>query len=743
MRSAPALLRRVPPALRGHPSTRALERHWACPAGGRVARHVRTCDACRAWLDWRGALRAAAGATAAATLPIDPAGTVLTGALRRRAAGERVHILPSAEPVRRAAHAPGTPSRAWLVGAAAAGAALAATFLARPQPMADAGTVAGTLTLRPAVPRAGDTLTVRYEPSGLLAGAPRLRLRAAYHPDDDARPWSRPAVTAAWLAPGPDGAYVARVVLPAGTAYARFAVEDSAAGTVDAHGRQPWDVIMGDATGRPRIAGIRSQGMVSLFDRSQWERTRAIVVEATRLHPDHPSGWWLRTQQDAELAGSARADRVAAVARPLVARLDGALARERTRESWAMVDLAAFAEFVGAPTVSDRWRARLMAEAPQSVAAYSWHVTRLWQAKAAPAAQIDSLERWWRMSGDSVALFYTQAVGLALAAHDIAAARRWAARAAADPATRLTLARMLLADPALAADALVYARSDLARAEATNSAADAERPLDLTAAAWARERARRARAALAVVGEGLLTLGRPSEAAAALARATADGWDADALRALGEARLALGDTAAALDGYARAAADPVVGPRVAGASLVRTVARDPARAAAWARAVAAARDTMHARVLGRTTAERLPGDPRVADAGGRRRPLSEIRAGRVAVVAMLSPYCGPALADLPALARLRANTGAAAPVAFIAVTQQAPGGPAAGAFRERGLTLPLWYDVDGQATAMLEARGTPTYLVLDPAGTVRWRGHSIREAAPVIDALTARVARAR
>lgn len=741
---APLLRRHLPPVLRGHPSAATLERYFARPAGRRVARHVAACGECQAWLRWRAAVTTAAQGMVAEAVRLDPGRATLAGALRRRAAGERVLLPfeppPTAPRVPAAAAAlarPRTrppkhsaaPSR-WAVGAVAAGVALAATFLARPQPTAGAGTVAGELTFAPGVPRLGEPLAVRYRPSAVLAGAPRLRLRATFHPDDDTRPWARPGVTAAWLTPGPDGDYRGRVVLPPGTAYARFAVEDSGAQTVDAHGRQPWDVVFADAAGRPRLPGTRSQAGAG--SRAAWERTRAIALEATQSHPEHPSGWWARTQQDLDLVGSARADSVAAVARPLVARLDTALGRAGAREPWAMLDLASFAEFAGVPAVQQRWHARLLREAPRSVAAYSLRVQGLWGAKAPPAAQLDSLERWWAADGDSLSLFLGQTVGLALAAHDTGAARRWAARAvAADPVASVFVAQQLVRDPALAAAGVAYARAGVMRL----AAGDAERPLDATAAAWDRARVRRARAALAVVGEGLLAAGRPGEAVAALARATVEDWNADAFRRLGEARLATADTAGALNAFAHAAADPSQGARLVNALAPRLGGR--VRAPAWTRAVADARRTMHARVLGATVAESLPGDPRVGDAEGHRRRLSAVTGGRVAVVAMLSSHCGPALADLPAVAQLRTGL-AGRPVTFVAVTGEAPGAAVERGLRARGLTGPLWYDLDGEATAVLDARGTPTYLVLDRAGTVRWRGHSIREASPVLDALLAR-----
>jgi hypothetical protein len=235
------------------------------------------------------------------------------------------------------------------------------------------------------------------------------------------------------------------------------------------------------------------------------------------------------------------------------------------------------------------------------------------------------------------------------------------------------------------------------------------------------------------VGEALLTLGRPAEATAALTEA-AEGWDADTFRLLAEARLRTGDTTGALGAFASAAADPRLGWRLADSLQTRLGAR--VRGAQWAGAVAVARDTMHARVLASTVADPLPGDPHVGDARGRRRRLSALRGGRITVVAMEHSQCGWALGDLAAVAQLRAALSGR-PVTFVALTRESPKGTAERDLRARGLTVPLWYDLDGEATAALDARGTPTYVVLDRDGLVRWRGHRIRDASPVLDALLA------
>jgi hypothetical protein len=737
----------------GHPTERALERFAAGDAHvtppptskerARIARHLVACAACRALVEWRRALTEAARALPALDRAHASPSTLLDGALARRAAGERMLVPPS--PAGAAEEAIGRTRALRRAGAAAAATALAAALLARADRSATAGTRGGELTLTPASPRAGDTVLVRYQPNAALAGAPRLRLRATLHPDDDTRPWSRPAVTLAWLAPRRDGIYEARVALPPTAAYVRLAVEDSAAATVDAPGGRPWDVVLADGAGRPRISGMRSQGIAAT--RAEWERSRAIVLAATRLHPAHPSGWWMRARQDVELAGSARADSVAASLRPRVAVLDSVLDAAASRgarpESWAMLDLAEFAEFAGAPAVAVRWRARLLADAPRSVAAYSRRVGALFAAPtsaAPPAADaqraaLDSLERWWAADRDSLAIFVGQALGTALALQDTAAARRWAHRAvAADSAWALNVAQQLAAAPGLAADALALARAAAPSTRAPHAASDAARPLHLDAAAWERARARAAAATRAVEGEALLALGRPRESVDALRRAAAVGWNASAYRTLGDALLTLGDTAAALAPLAAASADPLVGPRLRAGLATRLGAR--VQGAAWTRALAAARAEMHARVASELSAVVPGGDPTLRDRAGRRTTLSAAGAGRVTVVAVVGSGCGPALADLPALEQFRRGLRDR-PAAVVAVTREPPDGGADARLRARGLEQPLWYDDRGQLTAWLDARGTPTYLVLDVQGRVRWRGHRVREAAPIVDALLA------
>jgi hypothetical protein len=714
-----------------HPSPRRLEQfHQQAPGDRdeRIARHVTGCRDCREWMRWRAALGDATTALRAdsAQAPVPAPETPLARALERRAAGERVLLPPEqvGDDVRPRLRRPPL----WL--AAAACLVVAVVVASRTGRVAMAGDVEGSLALSPASPRAGDTIAVTYRPNAALAGAPRLRLRAVFHPGDDVKPWARPAVTAAWLARDGDGLYRGRFVLPRKAAYARFAVEDADGTKVDAHGHLPWDVIARDASGRPRMDGIRSQGIGA--GPGEWERSRAIAVMATRLHPDHPSGWMMVTQQDLQLAGQSGAPGVLAAARTRVARLDGAMARQATHEPWAMLDLSALAGMTGDAAAAERWQSRLLAEAPRSRAGYSVRFTSLAGPAAGPRAPLDSLDAWWRIDPDSVMLFAGAALSTALRVGDTAAAARWAARVVADDSlAALPIARALVANAALAATGVSLARLAESRAR---TASDAARPLDADAGEWQRRRAADVRAALAVQGEGLLALGRAPEAVRALAAAAAAGWDGRAFRLLGDARLQSGDTAGALAAFSHAAADPIEGARLMQALPARLGAA--VQGPAWAAAVAAARYTMHARVAGQTTVETVRGDPRLWDEAGTRRSLSQIAGGRVTVVALVSRRCGPSLQDLPNVERLY-RALSARPVAFVAVTREEPGDSLRAFLRAGGYTIPVWHDREGEAAAMLSAHGTPAYLVLDGRGRVRWRGHRIADASPVVDALVA------
>lgn len=103
-------------------------------------------------------------------------------------------------------------------------------------------------------------------------------------------------------------------------------------------------------------------------------------------------------------------------------------------------------------------------------------------------------------------------------------------------------------------------------------------------------------------------------------------------------------------------------------------------------------------------------------------PLRSLR-GRVVVLNFWGVYCPPCVAELPELGAVVARFRGDARVAFAAVeVGQGKSAADVEAFaRQHGLQLPVAYDPGEGVQRALEVWGTPTTLVIDPAGAVRRR----------------------
>lgn len=723
-----------------HPSKLSLERYLdrespdAAPRRSvPVMHHVVRCRRCQNYVAWRQTVRASAQRLGKPTL-VDSVSTIsrsaLDAALARRARGERI-LLPQYDvPNDGASSSHAGRIRRIGIGVAAVG-ALAVLLLSRGDHIAIAGGAEGELDITPRAPHQADTIIVTYRPRAEFMDAARLRLRTVFHPADDVTPWSRTAVTAAWLEKSRDGQFRGRFVLPAQAAYVRLAVEDSTASVVDARGNQPWEVLVHDENGAPRISAIRSRGLA--LGTEEWERSRDIARNATEVLPDHPSGWLMHTVYELEIADRANRQRTIESLVPRAVALDSTWRTRSAREPWAMLDLASIANMVGRAEDAKWWKRALLREAPHSRAAYSARTESL--PMGAPDGNhvvLDSMERWFAIDPDSLTPFAQVVLTAALQQGDSLAVNRWADRVvAADSSIALPIARTLVSKPNMAATGVRIAQRAATRAHERR---DGDRPLASRRRAWEQQAGDNERLAFTVVGEGLLTLGRPNEAKEILTGAAVGGWNARAYRLLGEAHLATGDTSAALDALAHAAADPIEG---APAELLATpFLRTEAQKSAWEATMAAARRAMHAHVLDLTTETPVLGHPRVWGEDGREVPLDSLTAHRVTLLAIVSRSCGPSLQDLPSLGRL-SRALAAKPVRVFAMPREAMTDNLRAFWRQRGFSTPILLDREGEVARSLAVHSTPTYLLLDAKGRLRWRGHRAADASPIIDALLA------
>jgi hypothetical protein len=263
---------------------------------------------------------------------------------------------------------------------------------------------------------------------------------------------------------------------------------------------------------------------------------------------------------------------------------------------------------------------------------------------------------------------------------------------------------------------------------------DSERPLDVTREEWQRRSNANIRVARALTGEGLLSLGRIAQAETALAHAVGEGWNARASRLLGLARLARGDTLSALSSFAFAAPDPIEG--AAADKTIGKLRLTNAQQQRLAAETVDARRAMHRYILEQTTRKAVRGTPRVWGEDGRSTTVASLSARRVTLYAMVFRECGPSLRDLPALGRL-AKTMTGKPINFFAVTREGDNEALRLFWRENEQGVALFHDNENEFAMSLDAHSTPTYIILDSQGRVRWRGHRIAEASPILEALVA------
>ena len=99
--------------------------------------------------------------------------------------------------------------------------------------------------------------------------------------------------------------------------------------------------------------------------------------------------------------------------------------------------------------------------------------------------------------------------------------------------------------------------------------------------------------------------------------------------------------------------------------------------------------------------------------------LSDLR-GRPLVLVFWASWCGPCVAEVPALNALHASLGEAARI--LAVDSREDPATAEAAVRSLGIRYPVALDRDGRIAAAYRVQVLPTLLVLDAAGRVRYRG---------------------
>ena len=327
---------------------------------------------------------------------------------------------------------------------------------------------------------------------------------------------------------------------------------------------------------------------------------------------------------------------------------------------------------------------------------------------------------------------------VAIDARDLGAADRWAERVQADGrddawSDKLFVAGSMATLPARRERGLRLAREALAELDVEDLAGHPGRPLGRTVNEYAGLLARSRAEALTNYGELLADAGLLDEVIDALEDAAAESGVSELFRRLGELRLTRGDSADAARAFAVVASDPGTSDAQANA-LARRVGYSP-NSPAWRQL----RDSAYASVLlPRVLADTVRWTPppvHVSDAEGNRLSLAKMVEGKPAVLVFWARYCSPCVGEIPELARL-ADALEARGVRVLSVsTDDRPGPEMDDWLKNRGVTYPVYYDLDREAREAFGVSAISASFVLDPEGRVRFAHSHTAEIRRQLEAL--------
>ena len=674
----------------------------------RLAAHLERCARCQASLRDVRAIRAATAALSAIEPPPELRSRVLA------ARDERARVILPVTPER---SSPMWRRGAGVAAVAAAVLVVAAALLVR-TPGVEAGASTGVLRLTPASPRAGQPITVTYEPPASLQRRSWLALRARLRsPNGKSYNDGVPITTIARLRPASTGAstFTGTITLPDSVVFAALAVEDSAGTVVDDDAGRAWEVLLAGADGKPLYAAL-NQRTHDLMGRN-WEEGLATVQRMISLYPNQLDAWnWLLSYQS--WLGRAGDDSVLAIHRAKLAEFDARFSR--TGEEAGL--MAWYARSVDSATYT-RWRKRLMQESPRDGFAIQWRLygqldsLRLTKDTARAISVVEAL--WSDAEMERRRQVAAVGYNLAAARGNADAMRLWADRIISSErdqgSAALYLATRLASRP-------VTREEGMRRLRATLADLDVLRPesrrLDETVDEQRRRQEGEKRKALASLGRALVAAGQHRAGLDTLALASSGGWDLDVFRAVRTASIAAGDQDRALTMLARLAVDPRTD-----SVFADSAAQIGARAlgsAGWASRVDTASRTFAERMLEHASTRSLPASIELRDIDGATHELRDLANGHVTVVAFWSRFCGPAVEDLPrmnAVAERLTRKGAR----IVSIVEEARTSPELAAFlRDKKVTMPTYFDTRHEASRAFNQWGTPYYYVLDADGRVRF-----------------------
>lgn len=571
------------------------------------------------------------------------------------------------------------------------------------------------LRFSPDRPIPGDEITVTYGPLGTLAAEPELVLRGTYGTADDDKHWQvrleERLLTIPRLTRGSRGAFTTRFTLPEAAVYAVFVVEDATGEQLDANSGRLFDLLVHAPDGRPLYHAFRRRA--DEFEDRNVHTSFEALRRAMELYPDSLDGWSELRSFERSALGSTTGDSLFAWHRENFAGLhDRYGGREEALSPSAIEGLLGYASAVRDEEGEAHWEA----VAERTVGTDDWAMEIGWlildglEADGDTAAALAEFDRHWPDARGTSSPFEPFAFELAIDARNLDALDRWIERLFPHRIIGLGLPRMIAVIPERRARALELAR---VRYELP----DPVRPLGRTADEHAQSVAVERAALLKDYARFLDEYASPDEAMEIVEEATTRSASPDLFEILGELKLDAGDVEGAARAYASLASDPSVSPERAD-SLAMLVGHDP-DSPEWRALVEAGTGQALPHVLS-AEVEWTPGEAWVTDASGNRHALADLTAGKPTVLIFWARWCPPCITKIPAVARLEETMERLGAQVLSIAWRDPPGSEMDAFIEERGITYPVYYDLEDDATGPFGVYAIQANFVLDAQGRVRF-----------------------
>ncbi len=705
--------------LRRHPSWRELNRladhELDADARGSALEHIAACPKCSRNVSLLNDLREAGRTMRHPSPPKD----LLDDILGDRSKGLRI-ILPAVPPSPR-------PARRMLPAAAAVAIVASLAGLATLTLTSDAGAGASDLTVHPANPMPGEEVRLTYRPGVVLAGETELRLRLRLRGPDSEPPRDvLGRYEEVVLLPDRDGQYAGSFQLPPDFAYAAISVENLAGDRLDDRNGRLWRVRAHTEDGVPLPGALRQEFLV--LQKRSWPEAEAVLQEMTLLYPESAEGWSMHlayelpTQLQAEAAASLAYHRE--IFRGLQGRTDQV--ELSVRETAAMTRFAIALEDTEA---FDHWVGRLESLDPTHRIVVNTRVAGLGTDRDEAG---DYLEELWSVKEHRTPNVCRAGYGAGVATGDADLTREWALRCLPlvdDQGSMLDMVLTLVAHEETRERGIHEIRALL---DHMAEGSDDDRPLHDTPNEVRRE-SRRLQATLRVrLGQQLLASDEPVSAILELDAADELGvWLPILYRTRLEATLSIGDQGAALSDFHRLDADPVY-PRESVDSLRRLFPSLTRADLAEGRERAQSEMIQRMRV-GRDAGRGLPPGSLLTSTG-QPRSLESLLSGRPTILLMWDRRVFGTPDDVAEVIRA-GHLLAGSPGQLLWVTPEPDSESLQSFTRGAGLGLPAYQDPGSELATALGEWGLREYFVIDRAGMIRARTHSLMEAVRHLEVL--------